>query len=538
MKTIGIAAAEALSNGQRRLFAALAEVFGFRTFECGYEEGSPVDAWVFPAARQSDLSRIEASTLPCFVVLNSGPAFTCADSGLVEFADVASVPRVLRGRKILSEDSPGVNRLPPWLSSVSAVAWKDGLPVWAVRSAPGRNHHHVATPLPELAEDEAVYLHFSQNRFLALLPLFVFLREVTEDPRWEEPPIQACFMFDDPNLHWSTYGYIDFDEMTRHAQQHDYHVSSATIPLDSWFVHEPTAALFRKYPHRISLLMHGNDHVNEELARNVQTNEQLGTLVQALRRIEKLERRSGVEVSRVMAPPHGACSEETLANMALLGYEAACVSRGSLRNFNRGASWVRNIGMSPSDILRGLTVLPRFRIAPNCQNSILMSVLLRQPIIPVGHHQDVADGLGLFADLAAFINSLGDVKWGSMAQIARRHHSQTIDVNVLHLKMHTKRADILVPAGIDRVVVHRPWLEADSGEPLRLVSAGADTPVDVANPELPIAVRAGQRVTILSGPPPSLLGRRAERHGLRPWPVVRRLFTEGRDRLAPTLRRA
>ena len=538
MKKIGVVGAHALTQGQWRLLHALAEVFAVRIDKCDYGEGDAVDAWIFPCAVRDDLPGIEASTLPAFVVLSTEGSLTSGDSAAVEFAQNGAVPSVFAGRAIPLEDSPGLSSLPKWLLEfASPVCWKGDLPVWAVRTGLGGTRHFVATALPEVSADGVVYLHFSQDRFLALLPLIAFLRQVTEDPRWEEPPIQACFMFDDPNLHWRTYGYIDFARLARHAMEHDYHVASATIPLDSWFVHGPTAALFRRHADRLSLLFHGNDHLNEELARNVDAAERMGMLAQAIRRIESLERRARVDVSRVMAPPHGACAEATLAAMALLGYEAACISRSSLRHFNPGASWARGVGMRPSDVVRGMPVLPRFRVSPRCQSSILLSILLRQPIIPVGHHQDVAEGFDVFADLAAFINSLGKVRWASLSSIARSHFSQLTDGNVLHLRMHTVRADLVVPPGVDFVVVDRPWPGIDSREPLRIASEVRGAPAEVLDPTAPIAVCAGQHLRIFSGPTPIALSQAPRRSGLRPWPVLRRLLTEMRDRVAPIVQR-
>ena len=46
-----------------------------------------------------------------------------------------------------------------------------------------------------------------------------------------------------------------FAEMARHAQLNDYHVSFATIPLDAWFVHMPTAELFKNHHNHLSLLI-------------------------------------------------------------------------------------------------------------------------------------------------------------------------------------------------------------------------------------------------------------------------------------------
>ncbi len=281
--------------------------------------------------------------------------------------------------------------LPQVVDNMEVLALKGSAPIWTMQKRAGLQHHYVAVSIPELKEGEALFQYFHGNQFLSLLPLWIFLRALTGDLSWERPPVQACFMLDDPNLHWRTYGFVDFAKVATHAQTHGYHISFATIPLDAWFVHQPTALLFRKYNEQLSLLIHGNNHISQELARPYTEEDISMNLRQALSRIDEFERRYGVEVSKVMAPPHGACSERALDQMAQLGFEAACISTGSLYHYNKQVSWLRSLGMSPSDIIAGLVVFPRFRISKSCQNSILIAALLDHPIIPVGHHRDIAE---------------------------------------------------------------------------------------------------------------------------------------------------
>ena len=53
-------------------------------------------------------------------------------------------------------------------------------------------------------------------------------------------------MLDDPNLHWPTYGFLDYAALVGSAKKHNYHVAIATIPLDGWFVHSAVGQLFRE----------------------------------------------------------------------------------------------------------------------------------------------------------------------------------------------------------------------------------------------------------------------------------------------------
>src|SRR6266480_3662974 len=102
-------------------------------------------------------------------------------------------------------------------------------------------------------------------------------------------------MFDDPNLHWRSYGYIHYPELVDHARRHNYHACFATVPMDSWYAHPKTASLFRENRTRVSLLIHGNDHTYYELAVARSDESRQALAAQALRRIERLERLSAVE---------------------------------------------------------------------------------------------------------------------------------------------------------------------------------------------------------------------------------------------------
>ena len=536
MKTVGIVGAQ-LSSGHRRMFAALTELFDVR-FEEHALVDSPrrVDAWIFNCLDRELFSRMVNYSVPCFAVLPEAGQSILKKPALIEFTKHPAVPAVVAGRQVRSIGSTSSVELPAWLRGVIPLALQDGIPIWAIQGPAECRFHCVTGNIPELSEDEPVFEHFNGNQFPAMLPLLAFLREVSEDPRWEGPPLQACFMFDDPNLHWRTYGFIDYGELVTHAKRYKYHVSFATIPLDGWFVHAPTATLFKEHPGALSLLMHGNDHVSEELARVTENRQSAAKLRLALERIQRMERRSHVEVSRVMAPPHGACSEELLEQMALAGYAGACISRGSLRHYNHQASWVRTIGMRPCDIIRGLTVVPRFRISPDCHNFILTAAFLRQPIIPVGHHQDVAEGLELLADLSRYVNSLGIVRWGNMTSIIRSQYSRMLDGPVLRLRMHTKQAEIVIPDGVDRIAIERPWLAEEANEPL--VVCGPRIGPPLRGTEDHFAVRPGQRIRIISSAAINAPGDHLRCGRPRPWPIIRRLMTEARDRLAPMLHRA
>ena len=531
MITIGVCA-RSLSPGQQALLDALADAFGVAFDRRPLAETSDSAALIVVGADRATLSQLAHVPQRCFVVPEPAELRPCGTSSSVSFANSPAVDGLLRGRTLTSPEVAEAAGLPEWLQDRAPLALKGDTAVWATEQRGRQRRDFVALPLPELMEGEALFRHFSGQRFAQLLPLVLFLRSVVEDG-WEPPPVQASLMFDDPNLHWTSYGFIDYEEMVRNATRHNYHVSIATIPLDAWFVHRAAAALFKKNARRVSLLYHGNDHLSNELARYDVAGIRR-VLPQAVARIAGLEARADLEVASVMAPPHGACAEVAMAEMARCGFEAVCVSRGSLAYHNRKAPWLRTLGIQPCDLVAGLPVIPRFRLDATCQNDVLLAALLRQPIIPMTHHEAVADGYGLLNEVASFVNSLGDVNWADMKTIGRSLYARRRENDTLRLRMYSRRVSVKVPDGVTRIHVEHP----DGGDgTVCWKPASSEAWKVVAGEHIP--ARANDELDILSGYGTSdrLSDGGSGRRRLAPVARARRLLTEGRDRALPSFRR-
>lgn len=322
--------------------------------------------------------------------------------------------------------------------------------------------------------------------------------------------------------------------LTLNAARHNYHASFATVPLDGRHFHRETAALFQRNQNRLSLLVHGNNHTTNELARTRDDRNQQALAAQALRRIERLERASGLEVSRVMAAPHGACTHDMATVLLRTGFEAACISRGSIMHHNPGTAWPASVGLNPAEFMEaGLPVIPRFRLKRGCETEMLLAAFLGQPVIPVGHHEDVAGGLDLLVELAGVLNAIGDVQWMDMKSIARSNYCTRRDGEVLHVKMYSRKILLKVPEGVNQLYVHRPWLNDGVSEGLTLRTS---TGVPVSFPSyqgeaIPTASCAEIEVHAV---PANAIDPRTVPIARTPlWAVARRQLAEARDRLKP-----
>jgi hypothetical protein len=534
MRTIGISP-KLTSDGLARTFDALGRALGVSFVARSVEDDRGIDGWIFLDADRAAILQATKTAKPAYVVIARTDLISCSVNATVRFERNEEVHSVLRGREIRADDAVGARALPHWLTGVTPIATRLDSVIWGIKWNDDTPKYFVGVSPPPLNDRECLFSHLSARRLVSLLPLVLFVRGLECDDGWIGPPLQATFMFDDPNLHWPSYGFINYEEMVREAVADNYHVSLATIPLDSWFVHEKTKQLFVRHRTRLSLLYHGNDHVSNELARPKSSPAMRKLLVRAGQRIKRMEGRTGLDVARVMAPPHGACSELALREMARVGFEAACVSRGSLLYHNPDAHWTRTIGFGPCDQIVGLPVIPRFGLSRNCYNDILIAAVLGQPIIPMTHHQALSEGYGVLAEIASFVNSLGDIAWRDMKSIARSLYSHRRDEDLLQIRMWSNRVRIAVPDGIAHVQVASSICDDGRGSSSVRENSKGSTWSPIPTEGL-IPVRPGDVIEIASGATEHpCVG--TKRHRLRLVPAVRRLLTEGRDRMLPSVRR-
>jgi hypothetical protein len=442
----------------------------------------------------------------------------------VNFSNDPDVPFPFRGRVIRTYLQRNLPVLSVRKDEKVLAAIRQG-PIWAMSVNGAAKHFRSALPLPEIGPDQNFSDVFNGQRFLEMLPLMHFFREIGAIS-YQPPPLRAGFIIDDPNLHWTRYGYIDFRAVVSHAKVWNYHMSFATIPLDTWYTNSKAAELFRHNSRWLSLLIHGNNHGKNELAINHADPVRTALLQQAIRRIDRLERRGKQHVSRVMVPPHGACSSEMLAALPRCGFESACISSGSLRAHNRNHPWTKTLGYFPSENIEGCPVLPRWGLTGNVKNALLIAAYLGQPMILRGHHQDFRDGIEIFDEFATFINGLGDVFWSNMTDLSRLNYLWRMEGTTCHLKPLGVIIAFQPPSEAGEIVIDK--FNASDDYAWRLVLPGGSIhKVDLIQP-IPLDRSAGQKLILQR-----VIGeQRATRApSISVHFFLRRLLTEMRDRL-------
>jgi hypothetical protein len=532
---VGVTPAGQLES-RPRLFAALEEALPVR-----FESRTPdalggLDALLVlgeggsaPPATPDDLPRL---TLSLPEPADPGKALENVH------APAAAIDARLRGSALpdrrLGEALSRAATTPP-LGGDEVLAGCEGTPTWA---RAGANETALLIPA-ELGPSEALRERLCDGRSAALLPLLHFLRVRTEAIRWQPPAARASLLFDDPNLHWPSYGFVKLAELGAHAREHGYHVALATVPLDSWFAHPAALRALGQSEGAISLLVHGNDHDGGELGRVETDADALALAAQALRRVGAFGRRTGVAVDPVMVPPHEACSRATLSGLRRCGFEAITMTRPYPWVEFEPHSWLARpedagvlVGWWPAEFVEGVPVLLRHPIAGRSRAELTLRAFLDQPLILYGHHEDAHGGPAALLEVVEEVNRLGATRWCSLSEIAATSFETRREGSRLAVRLLTRKARIEIPAGVDELTLELP---ARGPEPAGETLWVAGKP---AIPGEPLGVTPDSSLEIALTPLDAIDPAAVPVPRRRPLAIARRLASEGRDRLRPLATRA
>jgi hypothetical protein len=515
------------------LWRALEEAYPVRFVHRRAGDLTPADAAiVFPGDRAPE--RFHG---PC-LELHAEPPHRPGATLQVELCTSDALDRPLRGQTLAEHDRGA----PVPLGGVDGwqvLATAEGSPIWARRAAAAEGERVAAAAVPrELGEREYLRDHLTAGRFWSLLPLVQFMRRVTGDAPPRSAPLQACIVIDDPNVHRPAYGYVNFPDLAEDARNCGYHVAVATIPLDLLAPGHRAAGVFRESGSHLSLAVHGNDHVHRELDRPRNADEADRIVRSATERVARFERRVGIRVERVMCPPHGACGAHMLRTLFRHGFLGLAASRPfPWDSFSDHRHW-RLGGWLPAQLTGGgLPVLPRHPINRSLDD-LVFRAYLGQPLIVYCHHGDLRDGLDPLREMAAKAAELGDVRWSSLASITRRNAVSDERDGVAAVTLHSR--DVRIPGLRPPVVRIDVPRVAGGGDVLHLVVNGVsvEAPADRSGAySVTTAVRPDGRGLHVRIAAPAGGRRPVSRTDWlpRPWPIVRRVLTESRDRALPVL---
>jgi hypothetical protein len=462
------------------------------------------------------------------------------ETGIIKFTNSQLLDNRLKNKQL---NDNNYNHLYPVSIKENDInlAEKNEKAVWIKRNLNNCQIDIISTNLIELEKNSSLMDYFYINGFFPLMVFIHFLREVTSDIGYKMPSLKACYIIDDPNIRFLSYGYVNFPEIVSIAKKHNFHISLATIPLDLWWVSNSSLNYFKENKNYISLSTHGNNHLKEELLVNKKNEYEIRTVAQALKRINKFEKKYSYKIDRVFIPPHGKASAKLLNSAALLGVFGISASRPYTwsDNYNEKAHEYFNnspyIGFAPSDFVEGLPVIPRKGLKYS-NNEILLTLFLDKPIIIYSHASDFKTGYSNLIEKSEFINSFKNVEWCSLEEILFSNFARKIENNIMKILLFSNKIKIIIPDNITQIQVSTfevygnidsLFLEINKNiYPMKKINLCFESSIIDVNPkqEIEILLKLSNNdldIEKIKNPKSKLVSR------------MRRFLTESRDRILP-----
>jgi hypothetical protein len=387
-------------------------------------------------------------------------------------------------------------------------------------------------PPPSLLRDA-----FRSGRFLDVLPALAVVRDALGERGWRRPRPHAVAIVDDPNLAAPSYGYLDYRLTARLAADCGFHLSIGFVPLDFARTDRAVARLFAESDRRLSLVMHGNDHLKRELARAVSDERALFAMRQALARMRRHLDLTGIAFDPVMTMPHGASTPRWVRAMRDVGYTAAITGRAYAFTDDPEAEGAGRLHefMPAETSLYGFPMIGRWPLERPVLEA-LFGAFLGKPVCLYTHHQFFAHGWGRFLDAVSLLDRQAGPAWASVGDVVRGTHLVRRSGSTLEVRAYSNDVLVDVPAWAERVEVAKlgedvPW-ETErvlvDGEEAAEQEGSATRIAASARPDGRERLRVRFVSTLAEGPATGW-----ERAALTSW--ARRRLTEARDRLAPVL---
>jgi hypothetical protein len=270
-----------------------------------------------------------------------------------------------------------------------------------------------------------------QAVFSALAFPLIFLHYAAGERAWHSPGDYANFTIDDLWLR-EPYGHVNYEELLRQEQQHNFHVTVAFIPWNFDRNQSSIISLFQAHPDRFSICIHGNNHVHQEFG-SIDTHpisNQVADIKQSLARMGQFSRATRIPYDTVMVFPHSISPEKTLSILKRYNFLATANSL-NVPSDARATSDIELALRAGTLQFADFPSLRRYSAETDIPESQLaIDAFLGNPMLFYAHESFFASGIGAFNYTADTVNRLQpDTQWRSLGYIAR------------HLYLERKRDD-------------------------------------------------------------------------------------------------
>ena len=225
----------------------------------------------------------------------------------------------------------------------------------------------------------------------------------------------ACLIIDDPLLR-PQYGCLNYAKLLQEMKEHRFFTEIAFIPWNYRRSDAKTVRLLADNADYYAICVHGCNHIGNEFGEgNYQELSSLSSA--ALWRMEQHKRLTGLPYDPVIVFPQGHFSSVAMQALKDHGYFAA---------FNSTLRATDGEELPAIEYQRPATKIyhdfPLFlRRYPKDKSHFIQDMASGRPIIIVEHPSAFRNGYKTMTDLVDWINSLGNIKWSSLLDIAEHY---------------------------------------------------------------------------------------------------------------------
>jgi len=225
----------------------------------------------------------------------------------------------------------------------------------------------------------------------------------------------ACLIIDDPLLR-PKYGCLDYSLLLKEMETHNFFTEIAFIPWNYKRNSHRTVTLFKENENRLGVCVHGCNHTGNEFGQG--TYKELSELAAtALFRMDKFSKITGLKYDPVMVFPQGKFSATAMKALKDQGFFAACNTTLKATDNNQLLS--EEYQFAVTKMYHNFPLF--YRRYPIDKEMFKEDIENGRPILIVEHHGAFQNGYKKITDLVDWINSLDNIRWTSLGNIAERY---------------------------------------------------------------------------------------------------------------------
>ena len=261
-----------------------------------------------------------------------------------------------------------------------------------------------------------------RNHFLSATPIVMFVKWAFADMCWSFPEVSACLVIDDPLLR-PQYGFLNYRTLLELMERNNFSTNIAFIPWNWRRSNSKVVGMFKNYPARYSLSIHGCDHTCGEFGM-----QDIGVLAwksrQAIDRMSCHESITGIRHDRVMVFPQGVFSGPAMQVLKHENFTAAVNTEVLSTDPRRPTIRISDVWDVAVMNYSSFPIFTRRYPSQGVEN-FAFDILLGKPCIVVIHHDSCRDES---ARLVEFINRLNGLNcrlsWRSLGEVVKRSYRQ------------------------------------------------------------------------------------------------------------------